>query len=150
LLRVLRGLLPKHAGQIRWQGGIVSEPASFVVPPRCTHIPQTPPRRTGSLTEQILSGLSPESTALPEWLVCDDLSNTLDVQTERRLWDQIFRYRLFARSGACLAVSHRRPALRRADHILVLVEGRVAAEGTLCTLLSSSAQMRNIWRGGLE
>src|SRR5712691_6240192 len=34
LLRALLGLLPKDAGEIRWNGELVTEPASFFVPPR--------------------------------------------------------------------------------------------------------------------
>ena len=50
----------------------------------------------------------------------DDLSSALDVETERTLWE-----RVFAEPGVtALVVSHRRAALRRADHIIVLDEGR--------------------------
>jgi ATP-binding cassette subfamily B protein len=78
----------------------------------------------------------------PELLVIDDLSSALDVETERLLWD-----RIFAREGVtCLAASHRRVALQRADQIILLKEGRVAARGTLAELLASSAEMRELWR----
>jgi ABC-type multidrug transport system fused ATPase/permease subunit len=73
--------------------------------------------------------------------VFDDLSSALDVGTEQLLWR-----RLFATGGhTCIAVSHRREALRRADEVLVLDEGHVAARGTADALLGQSALFRRLW-----
>jgi len=80
-----------------------------------------------------------------ELLVCDDLSSALDVETERTLWERLFA----RRASTCLVVSHRRAVLQRADHIIVLKEGKVEAEGRLDDLLATCEEMQRLWRGDI-
>jgi ATP-binding cassette subfamily B protein len=87
----------------------------------------------------------------PELLVFDDLSSALDVETEQALWERLDARRT-AGDGelTCLVVSHRKAALARADHILVMKDGRVEAEGRLADLLETCVEMQALWSGEIE
>lgn len=77
--------------------------------------------------------------------IFDDLSSALDVETEKKLWERLFE----ERDVTCIAVSHRRAALAQADHIIVMKDGSIEAEGSLAELLESSTEMQLLWQGEL-
>jgi ATP-binding cassette subfamily B protein len=57
LLRTLLGLLPREAGEIRWNGEPIEDPASFLVPPRVAYTSQVPRLFSETLRDNILLGL---------------------------------------------------------------------------------------------
>ncbi len=78
----------------------------------------------------------------PELLVFDDLSSALDVETEATLWDRLLRE---YEGTTALVVSHRRPALVRADKVVVMDSGRVVDEGTADALLERNELFGELW-----
>lgn len=190
LLRALLGLLPADSGQVLWNGEVVQDPASFLVPPHAAYTSQVPRLFSDSLHNNLVLGRRLMGHELPgalslavlehdvrnldlgldtqvgsrgvrlsggqvqrsaaarmflrdaELLVFDDLSSALDVETESQLWRGIDE----AGGATCLVVSHRRPALERADQILVMEGGRISARGTMIELQKSSSAFRELWQ----
>jgi ATP-binding cassette subfamily B protein len=82
----------------------------------------------------------------PELLVFDDLSSALDVETEQTMWERLFE----SGTRTCLVVSHRKAVLQRADHIIVMKNGHVEAEGTLVELMGNCREMQQLWHGAWQ
>ena len=64
---------------------------------------------------------------IPELLIFDDLSSALDLETEALLWERLLATK---EERTILAVSHRPVALRHADQVIELVEGRQSSTKT--------------------
>jgi ATP-binding cassette, subfamily B, bacterial len=79
----------------------------------------------------------------PELLVFDDLSSALDVETELALWSRIFNNKSPEKNWnpTCLVVSHRRSVLRRADQIILIKAGKIAAQGKLDEIISKGQEL---------
>jgi ATP-binding cassette subfamily B protein len=56
LLQTLLGLLPGESGEIRWNGRIIDDPASFFTPPHSAYTAQIPRLFSATLKENILLG----------------------------------------------------------------------------------------------
>ncbi|HEX6797040.1 MAG TPA: ABC transporter ATP-binding protein [Ktedonobacterales bacterium] len=66
LLRSLLGLLPREAGEIRWNGRVVDDAAGFFVPPRAAYTAQVPRLFSETLRQNILLGLPDDPTLLAD------------------------------------------------------------------------------------
>lgn len=64
LLHALLGLLPLDAGEVRWNGEVVVDRASFFVPPRTAFTPQVPRLFSDTLRENLLLGRPPSDESL--------------------------------------------------------------------------------------
>ena len=81
----------------------------------------------------------------PELLVLDDLSSALDVDTEKELRARVFTLKE-SDETTCLVVSHRKTALQKADHVIVMADGKKHDEGTLESLLDRCVEMQKLWK----
>ena len=64
LLRVLLGLLAKESGEIFWNGELVQDPVTFLVPPRTAYTAQVPTLFSDTIRENILMGASVDDSAV--------------------------------------------------------------------------------------
>jgi ATP-binding cassette subfamily B protein len=61
---VLLGITYRDAGEIRWNGALVDDPATFLVPPRCAYTAQIPRLFSDSLRDNILMGQPDSDVAI--------------------------------------------------------------------------------------
>jgi ATP-binding cassette subfamily B protein len=71
LLQSILGLVPA-AGAIRWNGGVVDDPATFLVPPRTAYTPQVPQLFSETLEDNILLGAEGDLGEAIRLAVLDD------------------------------------------------------------------------------
>lgn len=78
----------------------------------------------------------------PSILILDDSTSAIDSATEDRIQKAIWEA---ARGRTTLLITHRLSQIRWADHIIVLRQGRVAAQGTHEELLATSEPYQRIF-----
>jgi len=78
----------------------------------------------------------------PRILILDDALSAVDTETESRLLGSL---REAGRERTVIVAAHRLATVRHADHVVVLREGRVEAQGTHDELLERSSWYRKTW-----
>ncbi|MEQ8187391.1 MAG: ABC transporter ATP-binding protein [Candidatus Eremiobacterota bacterium] len=78
----------------------------------------------------------------PEILVLDDSTAHLDAETEKSLWDNIYKV---LPDMKVFVVSHRTATLERADIILVLKDGKLAETGKHSELITKKGEYYRIY-----
>jgi ATP-binding cassette, subfamily B, multidrug efflux pump len=78
----------------------------------------------------------------PRILILDDSTSSVDVETETRIQDALD---VLLRDSTCFVVAQRISTVLRADRIVVIDEGRIAAQGTHRELMQSSPIYREIY-----
>lgn len=80
----------------------------------------------------------------PEYLILDDCLSSVDSQTEQRI---LHGFESVLRDKTCIIISHRIAAIKEADEILVLDQGRIVERGDHESLLRARGiYARMYWR----
>ena len=82
LIKALLGLVPIQSGEILWNGRPVTDPASFMVPPRCAYTAQAPRLFSESLRDNLLMGLDDDAAAVARAVALAILEEDLAVMEQ--------------------------------------------------------------------
>jgi ATP-binding cassette subfamily B protein len=149
LLRVLLGLLPPDAGEVRWNGRLVMDPGAFFVPPRSGYTAQVPRLFSWPLRDNILMGLEPGEEHLAHIISLavleDDLSELEDgletvvgpkgVKLSGGQIQRAAAARMFARTPELLVLDDLSSALD-VETERTLWERLLARDGATCLIVS--------------
>ncbi len=82
LIRTILGLLPASRGTIAWNGQIVDDPSSFLVPPRVAYTPQVPRLFSMSLEDNLVLGAQLADGQLEESIHIATMRKDIDTMPE--------------------------------------------------------------------
>jgi len=82
LLRTILGLLPAESGAIEWNGEIVKDPSTYLVPPRVAYTPQVPKLFSMSLEDNLVLGAILEDGQLDESIHIATMSHDIETMPE--------------------------------------------------------------------
>lgn len=73
----------------------------------------------------------------PALLFMDDISSALDVETEKKLWDRVKE----RENTTVIVISNKLEAMKHADKIIVMKDGKIESQGSFNDILSSSKEL---------
>jgi ATP-binding cassette subfamily B multidrug efflux pump len=105
-----------------------------------THVEQRGVNLSGGQKQRI--AIARALLMRPAILILDDSTSSVDVETEAKIQTAIKKW---MKSRICFVVAQRISTVLRADKIVLIDQGRIAAEGTHRQLLKSSPIYQEIW-----
>jgi ATP-binding cassette subfamily B protein len=118
LIRAVLGLLPRQAGEIRWNGRTIEDPGRFLVPPRAAYAGQVPRLFSATIRENLLLGWPEDGDALETAVRLAALERDLAAMPDR--FDTIVGPRGVRLSGGQVQRATAARALVRAPELLVV------------------------------
>jgi ATP-binding cassette subfamily B protein len=82
LLRTILGLLPPESGTIAWNGELVDDPSTYLIPPRVAYTPQVPRLFSMSLEDNLVLGAVLEDGQLDESIHIATMRHDIEMMPE--------------------------------------------------------------------